>query len=158
MDWMRQRVGTMRKDLVVAFLNAAMEIGACDRGMAVDDEMNILDSINLNDETRQSPRFNLLMSVAVRRSLDTNEAIITNNVVTSAAEAPLTNTSFSDLRMVVAIPLEGIGAIYMDKPVKQGIIPRQMVDTLYEVGQDVIKSDPPIEADKDEFITRYKQR
>jgi hypothetical protein len=158
MDWMRQRVGTMRKDLVVAFLNAAMEIGACDRGMAVDDEMNILDSINLNDETRQSPRFNLLMSVAVRRSLDTNEAIITNNVVTSAAEAPLTNTSFSDLRMVVAIPLEGIGAIYMDKPVKQGIIPRQMVDTLYEVGQDVIKSDPPIEADKDEFINRYKQR
>jgi hypothetical protein len=158
MDWMRQRVGTMRKDLVVAFLNAAMEIGACDRGMAVDDEMNILDSINLNDETRQSPRFNLLMSVAVRRSLDTNEAIITNNVVTSAAEAPLTNTSFSDLRMVVAIPLEGLGAIYMDKPVKQGIIPRQMVDTLYEVGQDVIKSDPPIEADKDEFITRYKQR
>jgi len=148
----------MRKDLVVAFLNAAMEIGACDRGMAVDDEMNILDSINLNDETRQSPRFNLMMSVAVRRSLDTNEAIITNNVVTSAAEAPLTNTSFSDLRMVVAIPLEGIGAIYMDKPVKQGIIPRQMVDTLYEVGQDVIKSDPPIEADKEEFITRYKQR
>src|SRR5688572_22492835 len=117
----------MHKDLIVAFLNAAMEIGACDRGMAVDSEMTPLDSINLNDEIRQSPRFNMLMTVAVRRSMDNNEAVITNNVVTSAAEAPLTNTSFSDLRMVVAIPLEGLGAIYMDKPVKQGVIPRQMV-------------------------------
>jgi hypothetical protein len=148
----------MRKDLIVAFLNAAMEIGACDRGMAVDSEMTVLDSINLNDEIRQSPRFSMLMSVAVRRSMDTNEAIITNNVVTSAAEAPLTNTSFSDLRMVVAIPLEGLGAIYMDKPVKHGIIPRQMVDTLYEVGQDFVKSEPPLDADKDEIITRYNQR
>lgn len=148
----------MHKDLIVAFLNASMEIGACDRGMAVDEQMNILDSVNLNDETRQSPRFNLLMSVAVRRSIDTNEAIITNNVVTSAAEAPLTNTSFSDLRMVVAIPLEGIGAIYMDKPVKQGIIPRQMVDTLYEIGQDVIKGDNVTVVDKDDIISRYKQR
>jgi len=148
----------MRKDLIVAFLNAAMEIGACDRGMAVDEQMNILDIVNLNEDIRQSPRFNLLMSVAVRRSIDTNEAIITNNVVTSAAEAPLTNTSFSDLRMVVAIPLEGEGAIYMDKPVKLGIIPRQMVDNLYEVGQDIIKSEPPVKADKDDIITRYKQR
>ncbi len=148
----------MRKDLIVAFLNAAMEIGACDRGMAVDEQMNILDIVNLNEDIRQSPRFNLLMSVAVRRSIDTNEAIITNNVVTSAAEAPLTNTSFSDLRMVVAIPLEGEGAIYMDKPVKLGIIPRQMVDNLYEVGQDIIKSEPSVKADKDDIITRYKQR
>ena len=148
----------MRKDLIVAFLNAAMEIGACDRGMAVDEQMNILDIVNLNEDIRQSPRFNLLMSVAVRRSIATNEAIITNNVVTSAAEAPLTNTSFSDLRMVVAIPLEGEGAIYMDKPVKLGIIPRQMVDNLYEVGQDIIKSEPPVKADKDDIITRYKQR
>ena len=158
MDRMRQRVGTMRKDLIVAFLHAAMEIGACDRGIAVDDNMNVLDSINLDEEIRQSPRFSLLMSVAVRRSMDTNESVITNNVVTSAAEAPLTNTSFSDLRMVVAIPLEGVGAIYMDKPVKLGIIPRQMVETLYEIGQDIIKSEPPVIVNKDDIVTRYKQR
>lgn len=99
----------MSKDLVMAFLEAAMDVSACDRGLAVDEQMNLLTTINLTDEVRQSPRFNLLMSVSVRRAVDLQEAVITNNVVTSAAEAPLTNTSFSDLRMVVAIPLEGQG-------------------------------------------------
>jgi len=59
---------------------------------------------------------------------------------------------------VVAIPLEGVGAIYMDKPVKLGIIPRQMVETLYEIGQDIVKSDPPLTMNKDDIVTRYKQR
>jgi hypothetical protein len=147
----------MSKELIVAFLEAAIDVCGCQRGLAVDDQMNILTTINLSEEVRQTARFNILMSVAVRKSIDSNEAVITNNVVTSVDQAPLTNTSFSDLRMVVAIPLEGMGAIYMDKSVKQGVIPRPMVDTLYDIAQDLVKV-PPLEANKEAIIAQYKQR
>lgn len=46
----------------------------------------------------------------------------------------------------------------MDKPVKQGVIPRSVVDALYEIAQDIVRSEPTLARDKDAIIALYRQR
>jgi hypothetical protein len=101
-----------------------------ERGMAVDQALNLLDRINLDDAVLESPQFIDMASSCLRRAIEDDEAIITNNVVPDASQAPTTNTNFSDLRMIVVLPVTQRGAIYLDRPVRQGLIYKENVDAL----------------------------
>jgi hypothetical protein len=67
---------------------------------------------------------------AVREALATGEPLITNNLIRDPAQAPITNTSFGNLRIVVIIPVPNVGAIYLDQPVRNGVIAQKTVERL----------------------------
>jgi hypothetical protein len=112
------------------FMNAARSITRVERGMVVDLDLQVLAAINLDQSTLDSPQFVHLATAALRKALEGNEPLITNNIIGDIQDAPTTNTNFSDLRVIVALPLKGYGALYLDQHIRYGIIPREVIDRL----------------------------
>jgi hypothetical protein len=146
----------MTETFVTKFLQVAREVTAADRGMAVDMNLKIQAVINLDEATLKAPRFSNLAEVTLRQALDENAPILTNNIVTTPEEAPRTNTTFSDLRVVVAIPVPEMGAVYLDQPIRHGMIPREVMERLSAMVQQVI-AEGQTDLSKDELIALYKR-
>jgi hypothetical protein len=106
--------------------------------MAVDRNLKVLERINLDDDTLKTPRFSVLANATLRRAMDNDDAILTNNVVTNPSEAPLTNTTFSDLRVIVVIPVGELGGIYLDQHIRQGVIAREVIDDLHSLSKQAL--------------------
>ncbi|MCU0513107.1 MAG: hypothetical protein MUE40_11110 [Anaerolineae bacterium] len=144
----------MTVSFLKTFMHAARDITGADRALAVDLEMQVQATHNLDEHTLKTPRFSNVALLNLRRALDQQVAILANNVVTTPAEAPITNTSFSDLRVVVAIPVPTLGAVYLDQHIRQGVIPRETIDRLFALAQAVIAAgDTGLSAA--ELVTRY---
>lgn len=127
----------MSSSLLSNFLRVALEKTGAERGLAADSDMAIIDTVNLDQADIMSQAF---MGIeTIRQALDSGEAIITNNAVTSLSDAPVTNTSFSNLRVVVVIPVGEYGAVYLDQPIRNGIIPKETVDRLMALGEKVTR-------------------
>jgi hypothetical protein len=144
----------MSADFLVNFLQVAKTITGVERGMAVDQNLNVLHRINLDEETLKTPRFSVLANSTLRRAMESNDAILTNNVVTNPSEAPLTNTSFSDLRVIVAIPLGKAGAVYLDQHIRQGVISREMIEDLHNLGKQAL--DQGAASSTEELLQMYQ--
>lgn len=146
----------MNDSFVTKFLQVAREVTSAERGMAVDTDLKVQDTINLDEATLKTPRFSNLAEVTLRQAIDQNEAILTNNIVTTPEEAPRTNTSFSDLRVVVAIPIPEMGAVYLDQHIRQGVIHREVIDRLSTMVRQVI-AEGQTNLSKDELVALYKR-
>ena len=146
----------MSDSFVTKFLHVAREVTAADRGMAVDMNLQVQAAINLDESTLRAPRFTTLAEVTLRQALDQNEAILTNNIVTTPEEAPRTNTTFSDLRVVMVIPVPDMGAVYLDQPIKKGVIPREVMNKLSTMVRQVI-AEGQTELSKDELVALYNR-
>ena len=120
----------MSTTFLETFLHVAMKITHADRGMSVDGDMQIINSVKVTQEDLESELFIKCAMNSLQDAMDSGEAIITNNVIADISDAPTTNTNFSDLRIVVTIPVEGIGAIYFDKAIRVGIITKQAIEKL----------------------------
>jgi hypothetical protein len=147
----------MSNEFLAAFMHAAREITSAERGLAVDRDFKLQDRLNLPDETLQAPRFANLANITLRQAMDQNEPIVTNNIITSPSEAPVTNTNFSDLRVVIVIPVEGIGAVYLDQHIRQGVIPRDIVEALYRLAQTAVAGGYT-HLTSDELVEMYRQQ
>lgn len=146
----------MTESFVTKFLQVAREITSAERGMAVDTDMKIQSLINLDEATLKAPRFSTLAEVTLRQAIDENAPILTNNIVTTPEEAPRTNTTFSDLRVVVAIPIPDMGAVYLDQHIRQGVIHREVIDRLSTMVRQVI-AEGQTNLSKDELVALYKR-
>ncbi|NWF70629.1 MAG: hypothetical protein HXY40_16205 [Chloroflexi bacterium] len=146
----------MSDHFLSALMRTAKDITQAERALAVDVDLNVLETLNLDTPTLNSAHFQEVATGALRRGLDNNEAIITNNIITDPAQAPVTNTNFTDLRVVVVIPVKGRGAVYLDQHIRHGIIPRQTIDKLMRLVRQVMssaESEPGAEA----LHTMYQQ-
>jgi hypothetical protein len=122
----------MSSTLLSNFMRLALEKTGAERALVTDNNLAIVDTVNLEQADIMAETF--LGIEIIRQALDAGEAIITNNAVSSVSNAPLTNTSFSNLRVVVVIPIAELGAVYLDQPIRGGIIPKETVDRLMAVG------------------------
>jgi hypothetical protein len=125
-----------------------------ERALAVNTGLDIVDSVNLQEDDIQSERFTGVE--AIQRAFNSEQYVITNNLKLDPAEVPTTNTNFSDLRVVVALPLAGHGAVYLDQPLRNGMVPRENVEKLMALAEQVIEQDN-IELDASALVAIYEQ-
>jgi hypothetical protein len=112
------------------FMYAARKITSAECGLAVDAQLKPVVFVDPEHDDADPATLGQFALDCLRQAMTSGEAIITNNVITDPAEAPSTNTSFTDLKVVVALPVAHLGAIYLDRHIRKGIIPKQMVDRL----------------------------
>lgn len=136
------------------FMRLAQHETGAERAMAADGDLSILATLNLEQADLMSPQFNGIE--VIRQALDDGEPIITNNAVIDPRRAPVTNTNFSNLRVVVVIPVEEYGAIYLDQHIRRGVIPKELVNRLWLLAGHVVDSGE-MERSLDELQALYQQ-
>jgi hypothetical protein len=114
------------------FMRFALQKTGAERGLACDLELSIVAQVNIEQADIMSEKFTGIETM--RRALENGESIITNNAVMDPSLAPVTNTNFSNLRVVVVIPLLNFGAIYLDQSIRRGIIAKEVVQKLTTLG------------------------
>ena len=138
--------------LLASFMQIAIQQTGADRAMVCDTQLSIVGSVNLEQADILSER----LTDVVQKAITSGQPVITNNAVRDAADAPHTKTNFDNLRGVVVIPVVGIGALYLDRPLKQGIIAKNTVNRLMKVAEQAAKSDQA-ETTADKLGELYQQ-
>src|SRR6476620_9874757 len=98
--------------LLAGLMQIAIQQTGADRAMVCDTLLAVVGSVNLEQAEILSER----LTDVVQKAITTGQPVITNNAVRDAANAPLTKTNFDNLRGVVVIPVVGVGALYLDRP------------------------------------------
>lgn len=101
-----------------------------ERGLVVDTNLEVISMIGLTPDDIQEATFKDLATHSVRKALDEQETVITNNTISNPDDAPVTNTNFHDMRIIVAFPVGNIGAVYVDQYLRRGIITSNVVERL----------------------------
>lgn len=126
----------MSNPILEHFLLAARNITGAERGLVVDTGLHILQTVNLEPAVVASTEFIESATRVLQDAMAQGEPIVTNNVITDPAQAPTTNTNFANLRVIVAIPVEGLGAIYLEKHINKGVIDRETVQKLMRLADE----------------------
>src|SRR5512145_423782 len=121
----------MSGNFLTNFMRLALQKTGAERALAAAGDLSIVATQNLEQADLMSSQFTGIE--VIRRALDNGEPIITNNAVMDPNLAPVTNTNFSNLRVVVVIPVEEYGAIYLDQHIRRGVIPRDVVRRLWSL-------------------------
>jgi hypothetical protein len=146
----------MSDHLLSKLMRVAKQITRAERAMAVDIDLNVLDTLNIDPTVLNAAHFHEVAMASLRRAIDRNESIITNNIITDPAQAPVTNTNFTDLRVVVVLPVMEHGAVYLDQHIRYGIIPRPTIDKLMRLVKQVLES-PMDEHNEEDLTALYQQ-
>jgi hypothetical protein len=142
-------------DLFVSnFMRAAVFITGMERALAVNTDMEILDSVNLQQTDVESERFTGFDTI--QRAFDSGRYEITNNLKIDPSQAPTTNTNFADLRIVIVLPLMGYGAVYLDRPLRTGMLQREAVEKLMALADYAIQNQQT-EASASDLAALYEQ-
>jgi hypothetical protein len=129
--------------ILSAIVRFAKEVTRAERGMSVDVDSSILDFIGLTNDTIETPVFWDAAASSLTRAMKTNQPVLTNNIITDPAQAPITNTTFTDLRVIVAIPVDGVGAIYLDQHIRNGMFQRDTIDKICQtIALMLVQNDP----------------
>ena len=144
----------MSETFLSNFMHVALDITGAERALVVNPELTIVDMVNLEQSDVLADNF-IGMDV-IQRALQSGESIVTNNAVSDGSHAPNTNTNFSNLRLVVVIPAGGHGAVYLDQLMRKGVIPKDRVNRLMELGEQIAKNGE-LELSADEMGERYQQ-
>lgn len=128
---------SMNTSLLASLMQIAIQQTGADRAMVCDTHLAIVGSVNLEQAEILSER----LTDVVQKAIASGQPVITNNAVRDPANAPLTKTNFDNLRGVVVIPVAGVGALYLDRPLKQGIIAKSTVNRLMKVAEQASKDD-----------------
>jgi len=144
----------MDTQLLENLMVVARDITQAERGVVVDAELNILKLDNADTAFLESNDYTKFAVSNLRQAIIANEAIIGNNVVQDLAAAPITNTNFANLRMALILPVIGHGAIYLDRPIRNGVIQKVTVDRLMALIKTVLSENPA--PDLEGLFERYK--
>ncbi|RMG86931.1 MAG: hypothetical protein D6712_06590 [Chloroflexi bacterium] len=146
----------MSADFVAKILHVTLNITGADRGLAVAPDLQLIEAINLTQETIDTPAFRTLVEDSLRQAIETGEPVITNNMVTNPENAPVTNTTFSELRAVVTFPVSDMGAVYLDQRLRYGIIDRNTLDKVIAFIENVLENNQQSLSEA-ELIALYRQ-
>lgn len=143
------------KDFLQQLLTFACRVAGAERGFVADSSLEVVGLHQLDIKTLQSERFSALAATVMQQATQSGEVVITNNVITDPSQAPTTNTSFSDLCMVVAIPLASWGMLYLERPIKHGIIARDIAERVMHFALHLLQSKQYI-LDQDTLMARFE--
>lgn len=146
----------MSVEFLTNFMRFAQATTRAERSLALDLDLNIHDRVNVDDDLLNEEDFADLLRNAVDEAINSDDVVITNNLITDPEDAPQTNLHLHQLRMVVAIPLPRHGAIYLDQRIRQGIFPRELVEKLNEFGRYLVDNDK-IDLSQSEITDLYKE-
>jgi uncharacterized coiled-coil protein SlyX len=130
-------------------MRVAKEITRAERGMSVTSDLTIIDIENITTDIVTDEAFQTAALKSLSKAIETNQSVLTNNIITDLAQAPVTNTNFTDLRVIVAIPVQGQGAIYLDQHIRDGMFQRDIIDRLNRMVTAIIdRDDLSLDADQ----------
>lgn len=129
-------VTSMNTTFLASFMQIAIEQTKADRAMVCDTQLAIVGSVNLTQADILSEH----LTDVIQRAFTSGQPVITNNAVRDPSNAPHTKTNFDNLRGVVVIPVVGVGALYLDRPLKQGIIAKDTINRLMKLAEQAVKS------------------
>lgn len=115
------------------------EITNAERGMTVTHDLTVVDIENLSIDTINDETFQEVALKCLSQAIETNQSVLTNNIITDPSQAPVTNTNFTDLRIIVAIPVKGEGAVYLDQHIRNGMFQRDTIDKINRMVAHVIE-------------------
>lgn len=144
----------MSETFLSNFMVVALHITGAERALVVDSDLTIVDMVNLEQADVLADNF--IGIDVIRRALESGDTIVTNNAVSDIANAPNTNTNFSNLRLIVVIPAGGYGAVYLDQPMRQGVIPKDTINRLMLLGEQIARSGQ-LEISAEEMGDQYQQ-
>jgi hypothetical protein len=144
----------MSETFLSNFMHVTLHVTGAERALVVDHDLTIIDMMNLEQADILADNF--IGIDVIQRALDANESIVTNNAVSDISNAPNTNTNFSNLRLIVVIPVAGVGAVYLDQPMRQGVIPKDKINRLSALGEHLAQSGQ-LEITADEMGDLYQQ-
>ena len=131
----------MSDSILSVVMRVAKEITRAERGMSVTSDLTVVDIEDLPIEALEDEAFQDVALKSLSQAIDSNQSVLTNNIITDPAEAPVTNTNFTDLRVIVAIPVQGEGAIYLDQHIRNGMFQRDTIDRLSRMVTQIIGQD-----------------
>jgi hypothetical protein len=142
----------MSDNFLLNFMRMASDITRAERAFAVDDQLNVLGTLNIRPENIEAAYFR-----SVQKALSEGKALITDNytMALDPSRAPVTNQSFPKLRFVLILPLEGYGAICMDQSLHTGLTSKEKVDRLSEFVKQVVR-DNQVELSEEELFDLYE--
>ena len=131
----------MSAEFLANFMRAARSITKAQRSLALDIDVNVQDRVDIEDSLLNTKEFKEMLNSIVTTALTDDTAVISNNLIKDPHDAPNTNVHLHDLRMVVAIPLGSLGAVYLDQHIRNGVFERNVIDQLAEFGRYVIENE-----------------
>jgi hypothetical protein len=137
-------------------LRATLEITHAERGLVVDQNLNVLQTHNIDPEEIESEKFKAFAIANLREAMAMDDPVIANDVITDVSEAPTTNTNFANLRIAVALPISTIGAVYIDRRIRHGVIPRNVIDRIMRLVAHITKTQVTINNSAD-LVKLYEE-
>jgi hypothetical protein len=131
----------MSNSILSAIMRTAKDITDAERAMTVISDLTVVDVDNLSLDTINDEAFQDVALKCLSQAMETNESVLTNNIITDPSQAPVTNTNFTDLRIIVAIPVQGEGAVYLDQHIRNGMFQRDTIDKLNRMVAHVVDLD-----------------
>ncbi len=137
---------------LLSFMRVAHRVTKAERAFAVDTNLTVSGTVGITPEQIEAAYLK-----CIQEALNRGEPIITDNytLTVEPAKAPVTNQSFPQLRAVFFIPLAGYGAICLDQRLQRGIIAKDKVDRLMELGRRAAAEQPV--SSEDELLALYNQ-
>lgn len=126
----------MSDSLLLNLMHFAQKVTEAERCMAARSDLSILGAINLDEQTYENPEFRKITVPVLEQALKDQHVVLANNTITDPTLAPTTNTSYSNMRIIVAIPVIQIGVIYLDRQIRHGIIERNLLDRLHRLSSE----------------------
>jgi hypothetical protein len=145
----------MSSDFLNNFLRFAHTITNAERGLVVDGDFSVCGMIALDADTIESDEFNDIASEAMRQAREEKSAIITNNIITDPEDAPITNTNFRNLRIIVTFPVGELGTIYLDQLLRRGVMTSDTLEQLMAFAQKCI-NEGHTNLSANELLKRYE--
>lgn len=118
----------MSNALLSNLMHTAVAVTLADRAFACDPALNSIDSLRLTLDDLTPP-----LRARVQTALSSPQPLVGNTAVVDPMQAPRTNTAFGDLRGFVVLPVGALGVIYLDRPIKTGVIERVIVERLAQL-------------------------
>lgn len=126
---------------VTNFMRFAQATTRAERSMALGLDKSVHDSVNVDASLLEEDEFSRLLHTAVDEAIDSDTVVITNNMVQELQDAPNTNLHLHELRMIIAIPLRGYGAVYLDQRIRNGVFPRELIEKLNDFARYVVENE-----------------
>lgn len=120
----------MSDSILSVVMRVAKQITNAERGMSVTSDLTVIDIEDMPIEIMEDEAFQEVALKALSQAIDSKQSVLTNNIITDPAQAPVTNTNFTDLRVIVAIPVDGEGAVYLDQHIRNGMFQRDTIEKL----------------------------
>ena len=111
-------------------MRASYTITKAARCLALNEAMEVQTHLGVDETLLADEAFLNVVRSAIRQAQESKKAVLTNNLITDITDAPHTNTHLSGLRIIIAYPVHGYGAIYLDQSVRDGVFERDTIEKI----------------------------